>query len=643
MCGLTGFWAQSFSGDTHSVLRSMTDSIKHRGPDADGFYVDISSGVALGHRRLAIIDTSPAGAQPMASRCERYQIAYNGELYNHLELRSELSDVSDEELRWRGHSDTETLLEAFSKWGVELALDKLNGMYAIALWDSKEKCLHLIRDRFGEKPLYYGCMGSDLVFGSELRALRAYPGWKGEISSLGLAKFLRYGNVPAPHSIYSGIMKLPPAHWVSIRRPDQLEEPKCYWSVGEVSENSLDPTIAASDELIDNLDNLLEKTVQSRMISDVPLGAFLSGGVDSSLIVSYMQRTSNTPIKTFAIGFEESSHDESPYARAVASHLGTSHTEHIVTSRESLDLIPKISEIWDEPFADASQIPTYLVSKLAREHVTVSLTGDGGDELFAGYNRYAHALAIRKKFGKIPVPIRKLAGRVIEKYALGVANAAVSKNIATRTVVPYLDRMAVMSGYFLAVDDDDFYESFISTRSLSHSLLNPDLPVDPQHFVLTNKEMPFEERMLQRDILQYMPDDVLVKVDRASMALSLETRAPFLDPHLASFAMSLPWDVKRHSGVGKWPLLTLLKRHVPAELVERRKTGFGVPISEWLRGPLLPWAEEMLSEAELNRSGMLNSEAIRKLWSHHKTRRFDLSSALWNVLMFQSWWREYES
>lgn len=642
MCGLAGFWSPSLPDDMEVVLRAMTDTIAHRGPDADGFFVDTSSGIALGHRRLAIIDMSPAGAQPMASRCERYQLAYNGELYNHLELRRQLSEECGREIHWRGHSDTETLLEAFAFWGVEAALHKLNGMYAIAFWDRRDQCLHLVRDRFGEKPLYYGRVGKALVFGSELRALRVFPGWKGDISSEGLAKFLRYGHIPAPSSIYSGIVKLPPAHWVTIQKPEQLPEPNCYWSVREVAESSYNPEIVVSDKLLDDLDALLETTVHARMLSDVPLGAFLSGGVDSSLIVSYMQRASSTPVKTFAIGFEEPSHDESPFARAVAKHLGTSHTEHIVTSQESLDFIPDICKVWDEPFADASQIPTYLVSKLAKAHVTVSLTGDGGDELFAGYNRYAHAARMLGKIEKAPPPIRKAAGRVIDMFAPGIAGFAASYNTGIQSVVPKLDRLAVLSGYLTAESDDDLYEYFLTTRSLSKSLLNREFAEESRHNVPISQKMPFEERILQRDILHYLPDDVLVKVDRAGMALSLETRAPFLDPHLAQFAMSLSWNVKRHNGVGKWPLLTVLKRYVPGELVERRKTGFGVPIAEWLRGPLLPWAEELLSEADLKRSGMFDVAVLRNLWSLHKSRRMDLSTILWNVLMFQSWWHEYE-
>ncbi len=654
MCGIAGFWsndgsrrsADALGGrpERSAVLQAMTDALLHRGPDGSGQWLDDHAGVALGHRRLAIVELSDAGAQPMASASGRYQVVYNGELYNHLQLRADIEQAGGRP-QWRGHSDTETLLAAFEHWGFEAGLSRLNGMFAIALWDREEQALYLVRDRLGEKPLYYASIGGSLLFGSELRALRAHPHFVGEIDRLASARFLRYCSVPAPQTIYTGVLKLPAAHWVCVRSPGTLATPTPYWSSQAAAPGADAPVPAAGASLIDTLGKRLAGTVESRMMSDVPFGAFLSGGIDSSLVVALMQQATGTPVRTFSIGFEEASHNEAPYAAAVAQHLGTSHTEHYVSSREALDVVPELPRIWDEPFADSSQIPTYLVSRMAREHVTVCLTGDGGDELFGGYSRYAKALALRSRLARLPAPLRRSMAVAAARWAPHLADwlagrSGDSSGIAGRGGLA-LDRIVALAEPFGARDDDALYETLVAQRAGPRSLVPGIDPAAIPLRVALDSALPFEERMLQRDILNYLPDVILAKVDRASMAVSLETRAPLLDHDLAEFAASLPWSVKRHEGAGKWPLVTLLRRHLPDSMIDRPKQGFGVPINEWLRGPLREWAGDLLSPQALARHDLLDAAAVTRLWEQHQSHRFDWPHTLWNVLMLQAWLAEH--
>ena len=640
MCGIVGFWSPGELAGRADILRAMTDSLVHRGPDASGQWQDDRVGLALGHRRLSIVDLSSAGAQPMGSRNGRYQVVYNGELYNHMVLRAELERAAGP-LQWRGHSDTETLLAVFEQWGFEAGLERLNGMFAIALWDRQQECLYLARDRLGEKPLYYAAIGGSLLFGSELRALRAHPQFRGEIDRLAAGRFLRYCAVPAPQTIYENVCKLPAAHYLCIRAPGELESATPYWSSQTAALQRDEPPAVAGEALIDALETRLAGTVETRMMSDVPFGAFLSGGVDSSLVVALMQRAASRPVRTFSIGFEEASHNEAPYAAAVAQHLGTDHTEHYVSSREALDVVPELPRIWDEPFADSSQIPTYLVSRMAREHVTVCLTGDGGDELFGGYSRYAKALALRTRLARLPVPVRRSVAAATERWAPHLADWLAGRpGVAGRSGLA-LDRAVALAEPFGARDDDALYETLLAQRAGQQSLVQGIAAQAVPLEVQLDPGLPFEERMLQRDILNYLPDVILAKVDRASMAVSLETRAPLLDHELAEFAARLPWDVKRHQGVGKWPLVSVLRRHLPATMIDRPKQGFGVPINEWLRGPLRDWAGDLLSPQALQRHDLLEESAVTRLWEQHQSRRFDWPHTLWNVLMLQAWLNQH--
>lgn len=645
MCGLTGFaFASGPSAELEATARSMANRIRHRGPDDEGVWVDPAAGFALGHRRLAILDTSPAGHQPMISPNGRWVLAYNGEIYNHLALRDELG-ASDSAVEWRGHSDTETLLVCIQAWGLEKALRACVGMFALALWDRDDQCLSLARDRLGEKPLYYGWQGSTFLFGSELKALRAHPAFNAQVDRDALALLLRHNYIPAPHSIYEGIRKLPPASFLQLRHGERDASPVQYWSLESVSEQGESEPFAGSDaDALDGLEQRLSAAVRGQMLSDVPLGALLSGGIDSTLVTALMQKASARPIRTFTVGFDEQGYDETTHARNVAAHLGTEHTEVRLQGSDALALVPQLPAMYDEPFADSSQLPTHLVMRVARQHVTVALSGDGGDEMFGGYNRYLLAPKVWNRVRRIPEPLRRALGAAM------TAVPAATLNRVLATVAPGVgialpgDKLHKLGSRLRNVRSaDDLYVALVSEWADTAALV-----IDgrmPPNLINTRSDWPRLRdpvaRMMALDGITYLPDDILAKVDRASMAVSLETRAPFLDRDVVEFAWSLPMAMKLRDGQGKWLLRRLLDRYVPATLIDRPKMGFGIPLDAWLRGPLRDWAEHLLDEGRLRREGYLNPQPIRRAWERHLRRDASLGHRLWSVLMFQAWLAEW--
>jgi asparagine synthase (glutamine-hydrolysing) len=604
----------------------MALRIQHRGPDSAGVWTDADAGIALAHRRLAIVDLSPAGHQPMASRDGRYQLSYNGEIYNHLDLRVALD--AEEQRAWRGHSDTETLVEAIAAWGIEATLQRLNGMFALAVWDRDRRELHLARDRMGEKPLYWGRIGRDIVFASELKALRAHPQWTGAIDRNVLALYFRHNYVPGSHCIYQGLHKLLPGHWVTIAQPHAaLPAPQPYWSLRDVAAAGLGtPFQGSAADAVDALETLLLDAVGIRMMADVPLGAFLSGGVDSSTVVALMQAQAVRPVRTFSIGFHEAAYDEAPHAKAVAAHLGTDHTELYVSGDDAIASIGDLPHIWDEPFADPSQIPTFLLSRLTRQAVTVSLSGDGGDELFHGYGRYDRAAQLWPRIAAIPAPIRQIAGALAGRIPSTLAGRAGQR-------IEQVAQIATMRR------PEDLYHLTMSFARAPDRLVRdatepPTLLTDPARWL---PGADFREQMMYLDAGSYLPDDVLAKVDRASMAVSLESRVPLLDHRVVAFAWGLPLSMKTRDGIGKWVLREVLYRHVPKALIERPKMGFGVPIDSWLTGPLRGWAEALLTRERLERDGYLNPDTVRRMWHDHQGGARQWHFQLWGVLMFQMW------
>jgi asparagine synthase (glutamine-hydrolysing) len=636
MCGISGWLGGAV--DETTVVR-VRDALVHRGPDDAGAWTDSTHGLALLQRRLSIVDLSPAGHQPMLSADGRYVIVYNGEIYNHNELRAALPPQA-----WRGHSDTETLLAAIVTWGLEGALRRLVGMFAIALWDRQDRKLFLARDRMGEKPLYYGWQGGVLLFGSELKALRAHPSFAAPVDRAALTLFLRHGYVPTPYSIHQGIRKLPPGTWAEFDASAAPGfEPRIhpYWQVLDVAGMPVRQNL--SDELaVSELERLLTQAVRGQMLADVPLGAFLSGGIDSSTVVAVMQKISSRPVKTFSIGFHEDAYNEAQHAKLVARHLGCDHTELYVTPREALDVIPRLPAIYDEPFADASQIPTFLVSQLARQHVTVSLSGDAGDELFAGYDRYFWGVEVWNKVGWCPVAVRQLTSTVLDAIpqvvwdkAFAVLGFALPKRL--RFANPG-DKMRKLADLLGSRTQGEVYRFLVSQWHRPSDLLAGVEPLtaltDPSRWP---KGQGFLDRMMFLDQVSYLPDDILVKVDRAAMANSLETRVPMLDHRLVEFAWGLPAQMKVRNGQGKWLLRQVLHRHVPRELVERPKMGFGVPIGAWLRGPLKDWAAELLAPSRLRQQGFFDAQTVQTRWDEHQSGRREHAYPLWTMLMFQAW------
>ncbi len=638
MCGIAGVWDPAIDAlpRLEATARSMADAIRHRGPDGDGVWVDGGAGIALAHRRLAIIDLTPTGAQPMSSANGRYVITFNGEIFNFQELRRELAAAGT---NFRGTSDTEVILEGCVRWGLDATIQRLVGMFAFALWDRSERRLHLVRDRLGIKPLYYLQRGRLFLFGSELKALRAVPGWNPQIDRNAVVGFLRHAYVPSPLTIYRDVAKLPPGSHLALGADGAVRISR-YWDIRRVAMDGIAnsaraPMAAAEGE--ERLDTLLREAVRLRMIADVPLGAFLSGGIDSSSVVALMQSQSTRPVKTFSIGFRERGYDESGHAAAVARHLGTEHTELIVEPRHALETIPKIADWYDEPFADSSQIPTFLVSELARRHVTVALSGDGGDELFAGYNRYFWGTRLWGGARAFPHAFRKAAAsamQAIPAEAWEIAAAALPRH---RRPPQFADKVRKTAALFAAAGPDAIYRSLVSQWDDPQQIVSAgDEPSTPLWDSTLAHSVPgFMERMQLLDFMTYLPDDILTKVDRATMAVSLEGRVPLLDHRVVEFAWTLPRALKVRGG-GKWLLKRVLARYVPARLTERPKMGFGVPIDAWLRGPLRDWAESLLSPEALAAGDMFRPEPIRDLWKAHLTGSAG-QYRLWPVLMFQSW------
>jgi asparagine synthase (glutamine-hydrolysing) len=638
MCGIAGVLGTA-ADVGEPILARMAAAITHRGPDDHGVWRDEDAGIGFGHARLSIVDLSAAGHQPMQSPGGRYALAFNGEIYNHLALRAEY-ERDGGRTPWRGHSDTETLLAAFERWGVEATLRKCVGMFALGLWDRDERTLILARDRLGEKPLFYGWQGDRFLFGSELKAMRAHPAFRADIDPGSVAKFLRFAYVPSPCSIYRGINKLLPGTILRIRAGDRSAQPVPYWSLLEVAQRGLaEPFPGSEDEARQELESRLSRSIALQRVADVPLGAFLSGGIDSSLIVALMQAQADRPVRTFTIGFREAQYDEAAHARAVARHLGTDHTELYVTPDEARAVIPRLPSLYDEPFADVSQIPTFLVSQLARRHVTVSLSGDGGDELFGGYNRYAWA----RRLLKVPAPARRAAAVALRMLSPGQWDqlASVLGPVLPRRVQVRRpgDQAHKLAGVLGSGSDGGMYERMVS--------IWPDVSevttARPDEMLLSGRwreaasaDSP-EHRMMIVDMLTYLSDDILCKVDRAAMAVSLETRVPFLDHRVVEFAWRLPLCFKIRNGAQKWILRQVLHRHVPRSLVERPKMGFGVPIDAWLRGPLRQWAEDLLSESRLRDAGDLRPALVRAKWLEHLSGRRNWQYQLWNVLMLQAW------
>ena len=644
MCGLVGVLGTKPA--SASDLRQMTASIRHRGPDDSGVWMDESTGIGLGHARLAIIDLSAAGHQPMLSPSGRYVIAFNGEIYNHRTLRSELARAGTGP-RWRGHSDTETLLVGFDTWGIEATVKRAVGMFAFAVWDRSNRELTLARDRVGEKPMYFGWQGDSFLFGSELKGLKAHPAFEAAVDRGSLALLLRHNYIPAPYSIYRGIGKQLPGTLLTVSLRERTPQVRAFWDFQSVVQNGIDhPFQGSPDDAVRALERHLREAVSRQMMSDVPLGAFLSGGLDSSTIVALMQSASPRPVRTFTVGFKEGAYNEAEYAKAVARHLGTEHTELYVSPQDALDVIPRLPSLFCEPFADSSQIPTYLVSRLARSEVTVALSGDAGDELFAGYSRYGLAQRLWERIGRVPRPVRAGLARTIELLSAdawsrlfhplrpllprGVASSLRGDKILKGASV--LDSRATVDLYRALVSHWPNPSAIVINGEESSTVLDdPARQPHTDHFV---------HQMMALDMLTYLPDDILVKVDRAAMAVSLETRVPFLDQAVVEFAWRLPLDYKRRNGVGKWPLRQVLYKYVPPALVERPKMGFGIPIDSWLRGPLREWGEDLLDESRLRREGFFHPKPIRRKWLDHLSGKRNMQYQLWDVLMFQAWLAE---
>jgi asparagine synthase (glutamine-hydrolysing) len=635
MCGIAGFIGAASGGDIGAIAEAMAKSIAYRGPDDQGIWIDTESETALVHRRLSIIDLSAAGHQPMLSADERYVISYNGEVYSFQPIAAELAARGH---KFRGHSDTEVILESFAVNGIEATLKRMIGMFAIALWDRRDRTLTLMRDRLGIKPLYWAKFGNTFLFGSELKALRAHQGWTPRIDQSAVAAFLRHNYIPAPRTIYEGVYKLEPGTVLTL---PWRGEPKIsrFWDARSVARDCSHNPLEGSDaELTEQLESLLKDAVGRRMIADVPLGAFLSGGVDSSTVVALMQAAKSGAVKSFSIGFDIEGYNEAHHAAAVARHLQTDHTELTVTSKEALDVIPRLADFYDEPFADSSQIPTYLVSAMTRKYVTVALSGDGGDELFAGYNRYQLTQRFWRSLSLMPRAVRKGAAAALTAVRPNRWTQLLSA-LPSRLRLPQAGDKVHKAAAVLRLDSADaVYRRLVSHWEPSESMPQVAEPRGILDDATVAKDFPdLLERMQFLDLVTYLPDDILTKVDRASMAVALEARVPLIDHRVVEFAWRLPENVKVRNGTSKWILRQVLYRHVPPELIERPKMGFGIPLGEWLRGPLRDWAETLLNEQRLRQAGLLDAAMVRRYWADHLDGRRNWQYLLWDVLMLEAW------
>jgi asparagine synthase (glutamine-hydrolysing) len=654
MCGLAGYLGLNLRDESNAamLLVNMGAAIKSRGPDSADVWCNVDVGIGLSHRRLAVVELSPAGAQPMHSADNRYAIVFNGEIYNHLDIRAELEMQHSAPL-WRGQSDTETLLAAIQAWGIDDTVRRLIGMFAFALWDKQSLTLHLARDRLGEKPLYYGWQGAGtqrvFLFGSELKALKAHPSFNAAIDRGALCLLLRHNCIPAPYSIYQGIAKLDPGCLLTVSLSQPLPAVSKYWDAVEVARASVaNPFTGTAEQAVDALEILAKDAVRQQMMADVPLGAFLSGGVDSSTVVALMQAQSSRPVKTFTIGFNEEGYNEAVHAKAVAKHLGTNHTELYVTPEQAMGVIPKLPSLYCEPFADSSQIPTFLVSQLARQHVTVSLSGDAGDELFAGYNRYQLTAQMWRKLSLLPAPLRSGVASAIKAVSPSAWSnlAAWIPGAKKHPALANLgDKLHKGAGVIASRTVDELYLGLVSQIQNPSSWVKDETglghAMEPPTRLTGNRPnltgLNDVERMMALDAVSYLPDDILCKVDRAGMGVSLEGRVPFLDHRVYEFAWSLPLDYKLRDGQTKWPLRQVLYRYVPKELIERPKMGFGIPIHDWLRGPLREWCEALINAERLVKEGYFYPAPIRAMWTEHLSGKKNWAHQLWSVLMFQAW------
>jgi asparagine synthase (glutamine-hydrolysing) len=635
MCGFAGVHSLNQKNVNSEILLNMSKNLVHRGPDDSGVWINNSNTVGFAHQRLAVIDLTSAGHQPMHSFSNRFTIVFNGEIYNHNELRTEL-----EFIEWNGSSDTETLLTCIELWGIDKTLKKINGMFAFALWDNSDSTIYLVRDRMGEKPLYFGWQGDSFLFGSELKALKMHPGFQEQIDKDSLGLYFRYNHIPAPFSIYKKIYKLDSGSILTLNQGKKKYKVRKYWSIFNAAVKGLSNISSKNEEeLTFELDNLLRKSIKQKMLSDVPIGAFLSAGIDSSLVVSIMQSMSTKPIKTFTIGFEDEAYDEANDARLIAKHLGTDHHELYVKPQDVINLIPLLPILYDEPFSDTSQIPTYLVSKLAKEKVTVALSGDGGDELFCGYNRYHLTENFWGLLSKCPLFLRKFMSFILLSIPINFWSKL--ENIAFLSKKYNNIGFKIIKGAGVIISNNlyELYDNLLSNWKINEKLVQD---AENRFHLDLNKTKDLEqfskvEKMMLWDMQSYLPNGILVKLDRASMGVSLEGRVPFLDQNIVKFAWSVPTKYKFKNNKGKWLLRQVLQQYIPKELVERPKSGFTLPLSDWLRGPLKDWAEELINPDRLADEGILNSDLVNKRWLEHQKGNTDWSNQLWSVLMFQLW------
>jgi len=646
MCGITGFYNRHTITGSAAIeqLQRMSSTLVHRGPDSDGVWTDSQRGIALAHRRLAIQDLSPLGHQPMISHDGRYVITFNGEIYNFLELKLELEAKGTV---FRGHSDTEIMLEAFSVWGIKQALQKFNGMFAFALWDRQSLKLYLARDRIGEKPLYYGWQGNTFLFGSELKALREHQDWRNQINRDALTLLLRHNYIPAPHSIFTDIYKLLPGSYLTLDGASGQTSVQTYWSFKEVFESGIaNPLTGDPQDIAATLETELQNAIKRQMIADVPVGAFLSGGIDSSTIVALMQSVRSTPVKTFTIGFGEEAYNEARHAKAISKHLQTDHTELYVSPEQAREVVPLLPHIYDEPFADSSQIPTWLVARMAREKVTVSLSGDAGDELFCGYGRYFQMQRERTRQQRLPAALTRAGARLLKSIPQSTLNHTVGAGLNVFTGRDYGnagEKLHARADSWLQTTLQLQYQHKISywrDPGIVHGGLEPAYVLNESSMAMRSGTI--LQQLQYLDTLCYLPDDILVKVDRAAMANSLETRIPLLDKGVIELASRIPSEVNMLHRDGKWPLRKILSKYLPEELTERPKQGFGVPVCEWLRGSLHEWAADLLDPARLKDEGFFDVDRVQRQWSSHSQKIEDNSFKLWGVLMFESWLQQWQ-